>query len=195
MRAIPDALILTGPVSEDVLVNLYRGASMLLYPSLYEGFGLPVLEAMRCGVPVIAANCASVPEIVGDAGVLLDPLDVSAWTNAIGRLLGDASMTARLRDAGIARAAEFSWARRRRTRSRCSAAARARPGGQDDDGHRDRSDIAVIVINFNTSARGPPLHRDRGSGPRRAARGRPSSSTTPRRTVEPPRCGTCREPR
>ena len=84
---------------------------MLLYPSLYEGFGLPVLEAMRCGVPVIAANCASVPEIAGDAGVLLDPLDVSAWTNAIGVLLGDVSMTARLRDAGIARAAEFSWAR------------------------------------------------------------------------------------
>jgi glycosyltransferase involved in cell wall biosynthesis len=107
----PGALILTGPVSEDVLVNLYRGASMLLYPSRYEGFGLPVLEAMRCGVPVIAANCASVPEIAGDAGVLLDPLDVPAWTNAIGQVLGDASMTARLRDAGIARAAEFSWAR------------------------------------------------------------------------------------
>jgi len=84
---------------------------MLLYPSLYEGFGLPVLEAMRCGVPVIAANCASVPEIAGEAGVLLDPLDVSAWTNAIGQVLGDVSMTARLRNAGIARAAEFSWAR------------------------------------------------------------------------------------
>ena len=105
----PGALILTGPVSEDVLVNLYRGASMLLYPSLYEGFGLPVLEAMRCGVPVIAANCASVPEIVGDAGILLDPLDVPAWQAAIARVLTDASLADRLREAGLARAAQFSW--------------------------------------------------------------------------------------
>jgi glycosyltransferase involved in cell wall biosynthesis len=107
----PDALILTGPVSDDVLVNLYRGASMLLYPSRYEGFGLPVLEAMRCGVPVIAADCASVPEIVGEAGVLLDPLDVPAWREAIGRLLTDPAMAARLRDAGLARAAGYSWTR------------------------------------------------------------------------------------
>ena len=106
------ALVLTGPVSEDVLVNLYRGASMLLYPSLYEGFGLPVLEAMRCGVPVIAANCASIPEIVGDAGILIeDPLDVPAWTNAIGRLLADASLATRLREAGLARASLYSWDR------------------------------------------------------------------------------------
>ena len=108
----PQALVLTGPVSEAVLVNLYRGASMLLYPSLYEGFGLPVLEAMRSGVPVIAANCASVPEIVGDAGILIeDPLDVPAWTNAIGRLLADPAMASRLREAGLARASQYSWAR------------------------------------------------------------------------------------
>ena len=106
------ALILTGPVSEDVLLNLYRGASMLLYPSLYEGFGLPVLEAMRCGVPVIAANCAAVPEIVGDAGILIEaPLDVAAWTNAIRRLLAEPAMAARLREAGLERAGQYSWAR------------------------------------------------------------------------------------
>ena len=108
----PEALVLTGSVSEDVLVNLYRGASVLLYPSLYEGFGLPVLEAMRCGVPVIASNCASVPEIVGDAGILIeDPLDVPAWTDAIGRLLADPGMASRLRDAGLARASQYSWER------------------------------------------------------------------------------------
>lgn len=108
----PGALILTGAVSEDVLVNLYRGASMLLYPSRYEGFGLPVLEAMRCGVPVIAAHAASVPEIVGDAGILIeDPLDVPAWQAAIRRLLTDRAMAARLREAGLARAAGYSWAR------------------------------------------------------------------------------------
>jgi glycosyltransferase involved in cell wall biosynthesis len=107
----PDALVLTGPVREDVLLNLYRGASMLVYPSLYEGFGLPVLEAMRCGVPVLAAQCASVPEIVGDAGVLLDALDVPAWARAISDLLRDPSMDARLSEAGRARAARFSWDR------------------------------------------------------------------------------------
>ena len=108
----PGALILTGPVSEEVLINLYRGASMLLYPSRYEGFGLPVLEAMRCGVPVIAANAASVPEIVGDAGILIDdPLDVPAWTEAIRRVRTDRSIAARLREAGLARAAGYSWAR------------------------------------------------------------------------------------
>jgi glycosyltransferase involved in cell wall biosynthesis len=107
----PDAIVLTGPVSEDALLNLYRGAAMLVYPSRYEGFGLPVLEAMQCGIPVIGANCASVPELVADAGLLLDPLDVPAWQDAIGRVLSDPSMAARLREAGFARAAQFSWVR------------------------------------------------------------------------------------
>jgi glycosyltransferase involved in cell wall biosynthesis len=107
----PDALVLTGAVSEAMLVNLYRGAAMLVYPSRYEGFGLPVLEAMQSGIPVIAANCASVPELVGDAGVLLDPLDAAAWQAAIGRLRADRSMAEQLRESGLARAARFSWAR------------------------------------------------------------------------------------
>jgi glycosyltransferase involved in cell wall biosynthesis len=107
----PDALVLTGSVSETALVNLYRGAGLFLYPSRYEGFGLPVLEAMRCGVPVVAANCASLPEIVADAGVLLEPLDVPAWGDAIGRIFTDAPMAARLREAGQRRAAQFSWHR------------------------------------------------------------------------------------
>ena len=107
----PGALVLTGPVSEKALINLYRGAAMLAYPSRYEGFGLPVLEAMRCGVPVIAANCASIPELVKDAGVLLEPLDAAAWQDAIGRVLTDPAMAGRLRESGIARAAAFSWTR------------------------------------------------------------------------------------
>jgi glycosyltransferase involved in cell wall biosynthesis len=107
----PNALVLTGPVTETELVNLYRGAELFLYPSRYEGFGLPVLEAMRCGVPVVAANCASIPELVADAGCLLDPLDVPAWEDAIRRVLTDAPMAAGLREAALARAAQFSWTR------------------------------------------------------------------------------------
>ena len=107
----PQALVLTGPVSEDALLNLYRGASMLLYPSRYEGFGLPVLEAMQCGVPVIAANASSIPELAGDAGILLDPLDVQAWVEAIEGLTQDSAARARWSDAGVRRAAAFSWPR------------------------------------------------------------------------------------
>jgi len=106
-----DALVLTGPLGDEALVNLYRGASILLYPSHYEGFGLPVLEAMQCGVPVIAARAASIPELAGDAAVLLDPLDVDAWSQAILEVFADSVRRADLAQAGIARAARFSWRR------------------------------------------------------------------------------------
>ncbi len=109
--ADPDALVLTGPVDERALVNLYRGAMLLAYPSMYEGFGLPVLEAMRCGVPVVAADRASVPEVAGDAALLVDALDVRAWREAIGLVSQDAAAQARLREVGRARAAQFSWER------------------------------------------------------------------------------------
>jgi glycosyltransferase involved in cell wall biosynthesis len=107
----PGAVIVTGPVSESALINLYRGAAMLTYPSRYEGFGLPVLEAMQCGVPVVAANAASIPEIVGDAGILLDPLDARQWGKAIFSVLTDDAHAARLREAGLKRASIFSWMR------------------------------------------------------------------------------------
>ena len=107
----PGALVLTGAIDEAALVNLYRGATLLVYPSMYEGFGLPVLEAMQTGVPVVAARCASVPEVGGDAAVLLDPLDARAWRDAIGAACQDEAMRSRLREAGLARAAQFSWGR------------------------------------------------------------------------------------
>jgi glycosyltransferase involved in cell wall biosynthesis len=106
-----DALVLTGAVSDAMLLNLYRGASALVYPSRYEGFGLPVLEAMQCGVPVIAANAASLPEVVGSAGLLVDALDVPAWEAALREILWPARRAEELRTASIARASEFSWER------------------------------------------------------------------------------------
>ena len=109
--ADPAAIVLTGSVPDAALVNLYRGAALLVYPSMYEGFGLPLLEAMQTGAPVVASRCASVPEVTGDAAVLLEPLDVRAWRDAIAAVCQDQGMRSRLRDAGLARAARFSWTR------------------------------------------------------------------------------------
>lgn len=107
----PDAVVTLGPVSEDLLLSLYRCASALVYPSLYEGFGLPVLEAMACGTPVIASRAASIPEVLGDAGLLVDPIDVPAWIEAIVSVVSDEHHMATMRSRGLARAAEFTWAR------------------------------------------------------------------------------------
>jgi glycosyltransferase involved in cell wall biosynthesis len=107
----PGAAVTLGAVSEDLLLSLYRCASALVYPSLYEGFGLPVLEAMACGTPVIASRAASIPEVLGDAGILLDPLDVQAWTDAIVNVVNDDARRAVMRSKGLARATEFAWAR------------------------------------------------------------------------------------
>jgi glycosyltransferase involved in cell wall biosynthesis len=107
----PDAVVLLGQVSDEWLQALYRGATALVYPSLYEGFGLPVLEAMAAGTPVIASRAASMPEVLGDAGMLLDPLDATAWTEAVVKVVNDEHVRERMRHAGRARAATFTWER------------------------------------------------------------------------------------
>jgi glycosyltransferase involved in cell wall biosynthesis len=101
---------LTGYVSDDERQRLYREASMLVLPSLDEGFGIPALEAMTMGVPVVASNRGALPEVVGDAGILVDPEDVAALAAAIERVLGDASLRRRMGDTGVARARQFTWA-------------------------------------------------------------------------------------
>jgi glycosyltransferase involved in cell wall biosynthesis len=108
---MPDAVTLLGRVSEARLHALYRGATALVYPSLYEGFGLPVLEAMASGTPVLASRAASMPEVLGDAGVLLDPLDAAAWAQAIVDVVNDEALRRRMSSAGQARAAAFTWER------------------------------------------------------------------------------------
>jgi glycosyltransferase involved in cell wall biosynthesis len=100
---------LTGQVPDQDLPGLYRAAEIFAYPSVYEGFGLPPLEAMACGVPVACSNAASLPEVVGDAGLLLPPRDVGAWVSALDRLLGDPQLRADLSAKGLARARRFSW--------------------------------------------------------------------------------------
>jgi glycosyltransferase involved in cell wall biosynthesis len=108
---VPEAVIRLGPVSEELLVSLYRCATALVYPSLYEGFGLPILEAMACGTPVIASRAASIPEVAGTAGILLDPLDVGAWTDAIVSVVNDDDRRGQMRANGLVRATDFTWAR------------------------------------------------------------------------------------
>ena len=107
----PARVIPVGRVSDDELVALYSSASCLVFPSLYEGFGLPVLEAMACGVPVIAADTTSTPEVVGDAGILVSPRDTEGIAAAIRAVVESPDLTADLRARGMARAAEFTWDR------------------------------------------------------------------------------------
>ena len=89
--------------------KLMCGAVAFVYPSLYEGFGLPPLEAMSCGTPVIASNAASIPEVVGDAGILVDPKNEEEIADALGRICTDSQLGKQLRNAGLQRAKEFSW--------------------------------------------------------------------------------------
>ncbi|RLC80643.1 MAG: glycosyltransferase family 1 protein [Chloroflexi bacterium] len=106
-----DSVRFLGPVPEDDLPALYAGATLFVFPSLYEGFGLPVLEAMACGTPVACSNASSLPEVVGDAALTFDPADSSAIARAITRVLADAELRQVLRERGLAQAAGFSWER------------------------------------------------------------------------------------
>ena len=104
-----DDIIFTGHVSDEEVVSLYNAAEVFVHPSLFEGFGLPPLEAMACGTPVITANTTSLPEVVGDAAVQVDPLDVEALAGALARVTGDAGLRAELRERGLERAGQFTW--------------------------------------------------------------------------------------
>jgi glycosyltransferase involved in cell wall biosynthesis len=99
----------TGYVADQDLPALYSGAVCFVYPSYFEGFGLPILEAMKCGAPVIAGNRTSLPELVADAGLLFDPFDTNALVEALNRILDDADYCRALRAKGLKRSSEFSW--------------------------------------------------------------------------------------
>lgn len=101
----------TGYVEDADLPALYNAAELFIFPSLYEGFGLPPLEAMACGTPVITSNISSLPEVVDDAALTVDPHEVNQLASAIERVLTDTMLQTELRRRGIARAAEFTWER------------------------------------------------------------------------------------
>jgi glycosyltransferase involved in cell wall biosynthesis len=102
---------LTGFLPDDDLPALYAGAEAFVFPSLFEGFGLPPLEAMACGTQVVASNSSSLPEVVGDAGLLVDPYDVQGFADAIERLLTHSDLRREYRGRGLRRARSFSWDR------------------------------------------------------------------------------------
>ncbi len=106
-----DSVRFTGWVTEEEKPALYASATVFLYPSLYEGFGLPPLEAMACGTPVIVSNASSLPEVVGDAGVLVDPSAPSDWAEAIRSITSNAARRQEMKARGMAQANKFSWAR------------------------------------------------------------------------------------
>jgi alpha-1,3-rhamnosyl/mannosyltransferase len=106
---VADRVRLLGWVDDATLDGLYRAADCFVFPSLAEGFGLPVLEAMLRGAPVACSETSSLPEVAGDAALLFDPLDVDAIADAIRRLLAEPEQAARLREAGLRQAARFTW--------------------------------------------------------------------------------------
>jgi glycosyltransferase involved in cell wall biosynthesis len=107
---LEDCVLFTGYVADDDKASLLSGARALVYPSLYEGFGLPVLEAMTCGTPVLTSNVSSLPEVAGDAALLVDPLDVDAISDGMSRLIADDELRFALVKKGYVQVRKFSWA-------------------------------------------------------------------------------------
>ncbi|BEI40385.1 hypothetical protein PHIN9_03160 [Polynucleobacter sp. HIN9] len=106
---IQNSVLVLGYVSDDVLNLLYKSALFLVMPSLYEGFGLPLLEALSVGTPVLTSNCSSMPEVVGDAAILVDPYSVDSIKMGIQTMLSNPTLRVKLSEIGLKQAALFSW--------------------------------------------------------------------------------------
>ncbi|MCX7682258.1 MAG: glycosyltransferase family 4 protein, partial [Anaerolineae bacterium] len=108
---LTERVIFAGYVDNETLPLWYNAATVLAYPSLYEGFGLPVLEAQACGTPVLASNTSSLPEAAGDAAIMVPPDDVEALATALDQLLSSEGLRQEMRERGLRHAAQFSWQR------------------------------------------------------------------------------------
>lgn len=109
LKTLPPRVFLTGHVPDELLPPLYAGAMVFAYPSVYEGFGLPPLEAMASGTPTLVGNRTSLPEVVGNAAVQVDPFDMEAIADGLRTMIEDSSLRAKLRENGLARARQFNW--------------------------------------------------------------------------------------
>lgn len=110
-KQFSNSVIITGFVPDNDLASLYSGSFAFVYPSLYEGFGLPILEAMKCGVPVITSNRSSIPEVVGDCAIMIDPCSIEELSNAIYLLYNNEELRNRMRKMSLQRASEFNWSK------------------------------------------------------------------------------------
>ncbi|MEL7571130.1 MAG: glycosyltransferase family 1 protein [Eubacteriaceae bacterium] len=108
-EGLANEVIFTGVIPDNDLIAIYNMADLFIFPSLYEGFGLPVLEAMSCGLPVICSNTSSLPEVVGNAGILFPPKDIYSLVNAVLGLLENPWLYKDLRERGLIKASEYSW--------------------------------------------------------------------------------------
>jgi glycosyltransferase involved in cell wall biosynthesis len=108
-RTIFERIVLTGRISDSDLALLYRQAALFVMPSLYEGFGLPLLEAMACGVPTISSNRSSLPEVGGEATIYFNPESAEEIVHAIEQVLTDSALRQTLIERGLRRAKQFSW--------------------------------------------------------------------------------------
>jgi len=108
---LKNKVLFIGQVEDSNLPALYSGAQLFVFPSLYEGFGLPVIEAMACGVPVLCSSVSSLPEVTGDAALLVGPLDVNSLAAAMNRLLADEVLRREMSRKGLVQAGKFSWER------------------------------------------------------------------------------------
>jgi glycosyltransferase involved in cell wall biosynthesis len=108
---LEDDIIFTGFVPDEELPHIFDAAKVFAYLSLLEGFGRPPLEAMACGIPVVTSNTTAIPEVVGDAGITVPPLDVAAVAAALREVLTNADTAAQLRQLGLIQARKFSWER------------------------------------------------------------------------------------
>jgi glycosyltransferase involved in cell wall biosynthesis len=106
---VAEAVVFPGHVGEELLPALYRSATAFVYPSLYEGFGLPVLEAMASGTPAITSCRSGTEEVAGDAALLVDPESIEDLTSALQRLLAEPDLRKALAERGLARSRKFSW--------------------------------------------------------------------------------------
>jgi alpha-1,3-rhamnosyl/mannosyltransferase len=104
-------VVCTGYVDDARIASLLAGARLLVFPSLYEGFGMPLLEAMQAGVPIVAARAGATPEVLGDAGIMVDPDDAGAFADTIEQVLVDEELRTTLIKTGYERCQEFTWAR------------------------------------------------------------------------------------
>src|SRR5262245_4877065 len=135
-RGLAGRVVHLGYVPDEDLPAIISGALALVYPSLYEGFGLPILEAMACGTPVVTSNVSALPETAGDAALLVDPLSTGEIAKALRSIMTEPDLRARLREAGLARASGFSW---RRAAEGTLAVYRSVLGERPSGGHRHGS--------------------------------------------------------